>query len=171
MGKIYSGRIVELHVDRVRLPNGREVDLEWIDHRQASAVVPLLGGDRIVLIHQYRYATGGYLYEIPAGVLDRGEDPEACARRELLEETGYEAGRIEPLLSIWTVPGFCNERIHLFQATDLRKKRQGLERDEVIEVEIFPLDKIRRMIEEGEIEDAKSIIALQTIFLRRADWG
>ena len=167
MKKIYSGKVIKLQVESVRLPNGHQVDLEWVDHPGAAAVVPLLDPHRVVLIRQYRHATGGYLYEIPAGKLDLGEDPELCARRELLEETGYEAEEIRPLISIWMTPGFCNEKIHLFEASRLQVRKQNLEQDEVLEVKIFSWDDVLNVMESGEIQDAKSMVALQRIALER----
>src|SRR5688572_3123805 len=118
---IYAGRVVRLDIDTVRFPDGSTGQLELIRHPGAAAVVPCAsdpaGGDpTIVMIKQYRYAAGGPLWEIPAGTLAPGESPEACARRELLEETGVTAARLEPLTSIWTTPGFTDEVIHLYMA-------------------------------------------------------
>src|SRR3954463_10104531 len=118
----YTGRVVSLDVDTVRFPNGVTGDLEMIRHPGASAVVPLIEtGDetRVLLIRQYRYAAGGFLYEVPAGRLDAGEDPKSCAERELKEETGCSADQIDYLTTIYTTPGFTDEKIHLFMATHL----------------------------------------------------
>src|SRR4051812_31332329 len=122
--RVYTGRIVALDVDVVRYPDGSAGELEMIRHPGASAIVPFLsdpaGEDpQVLLIRQYRYAAGGYLYEVPAGRLDAGEDPKTCAARELREETGCTAEAIEYLTSIYTTPGFTDERIHLFMATGL----------------------------------------------------
>jgi ADP-ribose pyrophosphatase len=122
--RVHTGRIVHLDVDTVRFPDGSTGELEMFRHPGASAVVPFLSdpaGDdpQLLLIKQYRYAAGGYVYEIPAGRLDPGEDPEACARRELQEETGCTASGVERLTTILTTPGFCDERIHLFMAVGL----------------------------------------------------
>src|SRR5262249_9524982 len=102
----YRGKILTVNMDRVALPNGREVDLEFIEHPGAAAVVPLHADGTVTLIRQFRYATGGYILEVPAGKLDPGETPEQCARREVEEEAGVRAGALHPLGAIWTTPGF-----------------------------------------------------------------
>ena len=163
--RVYSGRIVSLDVDTVKLPNGLTTDLEMLRHSGASAVVPFLddahsADPRIVLIRQYRYAAEGFLYEVPAGRLDPGEVPEACARRELKEETGYEAGRIERLTTFFTTPGFTDERIHLFAAMDLVPGASKLESDEILELHTMPLSEALTLVEQGEIIDGKTIIGL-----------
>ena len=160
----YTGRIVSLDVDTVRFPNGVTGELEMIRHPGASAVVPLLEVPgrpaTVLLIKQYRYAAEGFLYEVPAGRLDAGETPEHCAHRELTEETGYTAGRIVPLTSIYTTPGFTDEFIHIFLATDLKPGKTAHEADEVLEVEQVLMTDALRMIETGEIKDGKTISSL-----------
>ena len=163
--RVYSGRIVSLDVDRVRFPNGSEGEIEMIRHSGASAVVPFLsdpaGEDpQILLLRQYRYAADGYMWEVPAGRLDEGEDPEACARRELAEETGCTAERVERLTTIYTTPGFTDERIHLFMATGLVQGDHAREHDEFIEVETMPISRALGLVERGEISDSKTIVAL-----------
>ena len=163
--RIYTGRLVRLDVDTVRFPDGSTGQLELIRHPGAAAIVPCAsdppGADpTILLIRQYRYATGGQLWEIPAGTLDPGEDPEACARRELLEETGVTAARLQRLTSIWTTPGFTNEVIHLYLATGLTSGEPSRERDEFIEVVPQPLSRVRALIRDGEISDAKTVAAI-----------
>ena len=163
--RIYTGRVVRLDVDTVRFPDGSTGQLELIRHPGAAAIVPCAsdppGTDpTILLIRQYRYATGGQLWEIPAGTLDPGEDPEACARRELLEETGVTAARLQRLTSIWTTPGFTNEVIHLYLATGLTTGEPSRERDEFIEVVPQPLSRVLALIREGEIRDAKTVVAI-----------
>ena len=163
--RIYTGRVVRLDVDTVRFPDGSTGQLELIRHPGAAAIVPCAsdpqGADpTILLIRQYRYATGGQLWEIPAGTLDPGEDPEACARRELLEETGVTAARLQRLTSIWTTPGFTNEVIHLYLATGLTSGEPSRERDEFIEVVPQPLSRVRALIRDGEISDAKTVAAI-----------
>ena len=164
--KIHDGRIVHLSIDRIRYPDGRTGELEMIRHSGAAAVLPLLDppshpDPRIVLIHQFRYAAGGYLYEVPAGRPDReGESWEECARRELQEETGFSAGSLIPLTSILTTPGFTDERIHLFVADDLRPGTASHDRDEFIELVRLPLSRALEMVVGGEIEDAKTVCTL-----------
>ena len=163
--RIHTGRVVRLDVDTVRFPDGSTGQLELIRHPGAAAIVPCAsdppGADpTILLIRQYRYATGGQLWEIPAGTLDPGEDPEACARRELMEETGVTAARLQRLTSIWTTPGFTNEVIHLYLATGLTTGEPSRERDEFIEVVPQPLSRVLTLIRDGEIRDAKTVVAI-----------
>jgi ADP-ribose pyrophosphatase len=158
--EIYRGRVVRLSVEEVTLPNGHQVELELIDHPGASAVVPIKPDGTVVLIHQYRFAAGGFIYELPAGKLSPGEDPEVCAVREVEEETGYRVGRLEKLTTILTTPGFCNEAIHLFMATDLSPSRQSLDHDEVLQVVELPFEQVMERIRDQSIRDAKSIVAL-----------
>ncbi len=163
--RVYTGRVVRLDVDTVRFPDGSTGQLELIRHPGAAAIVPCAsdppGADpTILLIRQYRYATGGQLWEIPAGTLDPGEDPEACARRELMEETGVTAARLQRLTSIWTTPGFTNEVIHLYLATGLTTGEPSRERDEFIEVVSQPLSRVLALIRDGEIRDAKTVVAI-----------
>jgi ADP-ribose pyrophosphatase len=160
--QVYRGRIVDLGIERVTLPNGAEVELEVIRHRGAAAVVAVDEAGRVALIRQFRHAAGGYIWELPAGVLDQdGETPAACAGRELLEETGLRAGRLEPLASILTTPGFTDERIHLFLARDLRQERAAPGDDEVIaEIARTPLRETLAMIRRGDIVDSKTICGL-----------
>lgn len=163
---VHEGRIVHLSVDTVRFPDGTVGELEMIRHSGAAAVLPVVGAaedpdPEVLLIRQYRYATGGYLYEVPAGRPSaRGEDWELCARRELEEETGMVAGRLTRLTSIYTTPGFTDELIHLFLAEDLRPGRIARDVDEFIELHQVPLSQAMRMVEAGEITDAKSICTL-----------
>jgi ADP-ribose pyrophosphatase len=136
-----------------------------IRHPGAAAVVPFASDPHgpdptILLIHQYRYATGGSLIEIPAGRLNPGEDPRVCAERELLEEVGVKAGRVERLTTIWTTPGFTDEKIHLFWATDLTAGQHAREPDEFIEVTPKPLSEALQLIRSGVISDAKTALAL-----------
>lgn len=163
--QIYAGRVVQLHVDRVPLPNGVTVDLEVIRHPGASAVVPLKDDGTVVLIRQFRHAAGGFIYEIPAGKLHPGEDPLQCAERELEEEIGYRAGRFHLLSSIFTAPGFTDEVIHVYLGTGLTAGRQQLDRDEVLEVVEMPLTQAVERIHAGEIRDAKTIVGLQCTYL------
>src|SRR5213595_3472267 len=163
--RIYTGRVVRLDVDTVRFPDGSTGELEVIRHPGAAAVVPCLtdpaGPDpTILMLKQYRYAAGGPLWEVPAGTLDSGEAPETCARRELLEEAGVTAERLERLTAILTTPGFTDEVIHLYLATGLTTGAPSRERDEFIEVVPQPLSRVLARIRDGEISDANSIVAI-----------
>jgi ADP-ribose pyrophosphatase len=171
MGReIYKGRIVNLRVERVTLPNGTAIDLELMHHVGASAVVAADERNQVVLIRQYRHAAGGYIWELPAGVLaSPDEPPEACAARELREEAGLVAARLRHLGFIFTTPGFCNERIHLFLARGLRDEGHAHEADEVIaEIARFPVAEAIDMIRSGAIVDGKTVAGL---FLAAAALG
>jgi ADP-ribose pyrophosphatase len=158
--KVQRGAQFELVTEAIELPNGRTVDLDLVRHPGAAAVVPFLDENRILMIRQYRFATGGEILEIPAGKLDPGETPETCAARELLEETGYRAGRLEKLGAIWTSPGFTNEVIHLYSAFDLEVAEQQLEPDEIIELVPMTLTQALETVRRSAIFDAKSATAL-----------
>ena len=163
--RVYSGRIVQLDIDTVRFPDGSIGEMEMIRHPGAAAVVPVLGGSdaadpEILLIRQYRYAAGGSVWEVPAGRLDPGEAPEACARRELEEEAGAMAERLERLTAIYTTPGFLDERIHLFAAYGLTPIPHRREPDEFMEAVPRPLSHVLGMIRDGEMVDGKSIVAV-----------
>jgi ADP-ribose pyrophosphatase len=163
--RVYTGKVVRLDVDTVRFPDGSTGDLELIRHPGAAAVIPCVsdpaGGDpSILMIRQFRHAAGGPLWEIPAGTLAPGETPEACAHRELREETGVVAERVERLTSIYTTPGFTDEVIHLFWAQGLTMGEAARERDEFIEVVPQPLSQVLAGIRGGEIRDAKTVVAI-----------
>lgn len=163
---IYKGRVVNLNLETVTLPNGATVELELIHHPGAAAVVPMKDDKTVLLIRQYRHAAGGYILEIPAGKLDFGEDPRDCAARELEEEIGFRASSLEPLITFFTTPGFTDEIIHLFKATGLTPGTQNLDHDEVLDVIELPLDRAIAQIRDGTIRDGKTIIGLQTVYLR-----
>lgn len=163
--RIYSGKIVTLDVDQVRFPDGSTGEMEIVRHPGAAAVLPFLSdpaGDdpQIMLLEQYRYATGGYLYEIPAGKLERDEDPEDCAVRELHEETGCSAQRMEHLFTTYTTPGFTDEQIHVFMAVGLTRGEAKTESDEFLEVRTMTLSRALQMIQQGDIRDAKTALAI-----------
>ncbi len=164
---IHRGPVVHLTIEDVTLPNGHAMALEIVRHPGASAVVALDAEGAVTLLRQYRHAVGGYLWEIPAGKLDPGEAPAACATRELAEEAGLVAEHLECVGSIVTCPGFCDEVIHLFVATGLRRVASSLGADEVIEsVTTVPLATAMHMIQTGEIRDAKTIAGLTQTDLR-----
>jgi ADP-ribose pyrophosphatase len=156
---VHRGRSIVVQVERAELPGGKSVELDVVRHPGAAAVVPFESDDVVLLIRQYRHAAGGTIWEVPAGKLD-GEPPATCAARELEEEVGRRAGRLVPLASILTTPGFTDEVIHLFAAFDLTPVPQRLEHDEVIEVVPTPLARALAMIWSGELRDAKSSLAL-----------
>lgn len=153
-------RFLRLERERVRLPNGRDIELDIVRHPGAAAIVPFVGEGEVLLIRQYRYAAGGTILEVPAGKLDPGESPERCAARELEEEAGRRAGRLEKLGWIYTTPGFTDEVIHLFAAFDLETIPTRHQPDEVIELVPMSLDDALQRIWAGEIPDAKSALAL-----------
>lgn len=157
---IHKGRVVTLNVETLMLPNGHETQLEIIRHPGAAAIVPLTDSGNVLLVRQYRHAAGGYILEVPAGKLDAGEDPQACAARELQEEVGVVAGKLHKLGSILTTPGFTDEIIHLYLATHLQPGTQALEQDEDLTVEEVPFAEAIRLCMEGGIRDAKSVCAL-----------
>jgi len=150
----------------VRFPDGSSGELEIIRHPGAAAVVPVASDlssadPSLLMIRQYRYATGGELWEIPAGRLaNPAEDPEACARRELQEEVGVTAGKVQKLTTLWTTPGFTDEAIHLFVATDLTATAPQREADEFIDVVPKTLSEVLEMIGRGEVCDAKTVVGI-----------
>jgi ADP-ribose pyrophosphatase len=163
--RVYTGKVISLDVDLVEFPNGTTGEIEMIRHPGASAVVPFLSDPRgddpqLLLIKQYRYAAGGYMYEIPAGRLEPGEEPARCAERELREETGCTAASILSLYTMYTTPGFTDERIHIFLATGLTRGPSALESDEFLSVETIPLRRALEMIKSGEINDGKTAAAI-----------
>lgn len=157
---IRHGRVFDVMVENVSLPNGVNIDMEIIRHPGASAIIALTEKKEVIMLKQFRYATGGNLWEIPAGTFDGKEDPLVCAQRELTEETGYDAGTWESLGAVTPVPGYSDERIHLFLAGDLRPAVQKLDHDEIIEVHLLPFRQVVSMVLDGEIEDAKTIAAV-----------
>lgn len=148
------------HLDEVTLTNGEIKKRIRIDHPEASAVVPLLPGRGIVMVRQYRYAMGLSTLEIPAGKVDPGEDPETCGRRELFEETGFEARVLQPLYTYTPAIGYSNERIHIFLAPGVERRSGRGDENEISAVEIIPLTELKEMVREGQIQDGKTLIGL-----------
>ncbi len=163
--RVHTGKVISLDVDTVRFPDGSTGELEMIRHPGASAIVPFLsypdGNDpQILLIKQYRYAANGYVVEIPAGRLNPGEDPRDCAARELKEETGCTAERLEFLTTMFTTPGFTDEKIHLYMATGLVVGETKHEADEFLDLQPMPLSRALEMVKSGEIRDGKTALGL-----------
>lgn len=158
--RIFKGRVVNLRVDTVRLPNGKTSQREIVEHRGAVAIVPLLDEETVLMIRQFRLAVNEVLLEVPAGTLEPEEPPEVCAARELEEETGYRAGTLRKLFSQYLAPGYSQEILHVFLARDLEKTAQHPEEDESVEVVPVPLSRAVDMVLSGEIRDAKTIAAL-----------
>jgi ADP-ribose pyrophosphatase len=170
--RIHTGRVVNLDIDTVRFPTGTSGELEMIRHPGASAVIPVLGDPaardpEIVLLKQYRYAAEQFLYEIPAGRLEPNEEPAACAHRELAEETGYSASHVEHLYTMYTTPGFTDERIHIFVAHGLTDGAHSREADEFMTLERTRLSRAIELVRTGEIMDAKTALALLRYALGR----
>ncbi|AEV19920.1 NUDIX hydrolase [Geobacillus sp. G4] len=168
--KLFSGRIIDLYIEEVELPNGKTSQREVIKHPGAVAVLPLLPDGKIVLVRQYRKALERALVEIPAGKLEHGEEPLASAHRELEEETGYRAQSMRHLISFYTSPGFADELIHLYVAEGLEKAEDGagLDEDEFVELLEVTLEEALEMLQQRDIYDAKTAYALQYLQLRRA---
>jgi len=158
--RVFDGRIINLRVDKVELPNGMTSGREVVEHRGAAAIVPLLEDGRVVLVRQFRYAVGNELLEIPAGTLDHGETPDACARRELKEETGYTATAIRKILELYVAPGYSTEKIYIYLAENLTQSEMDTEYDEDIRVEAMPLHTALALVRDGRIQDAKTICGL-----------
>ncbi len=164
---IFKGKVAEVHKVGLRMSDGNVVQRDLIHYDGATVVLPVLSDGRIVLIRNYRFAVDETLWELPAGMLEAREDPEACAARELTEETGYTAGKLEKLGQFFTGPGTTDELMHSYLATDLTDGQQDLETYEEITVEVFCDADVRRMVRDGAIHDAKTITALTLYWLRK----
>jgi ADP-ribose pyrophosphatase len=156
---VYRGRILNLRVDQVELDDGKSTVREVVEHRGAAAIVPVLQ-DKVVLVRQFRYAAGSELLEIPAGTLEQGEDPEACAMRELEEETGYKCDKLRKMLECFMAPGYSTEKIHFYLARNLEPSKMRTEDDERITTEVIPITAAIEKIRKGEICDAKTVCGL-----------
>jgi 8-oxo-dGTP pyrophosphatase MutT (NUDIX family) len=162
---VYEGRIFDVTVERVRLPHGPEADLEIVRHDGSVVLIAIADDGRLLLVRQYRHAAGRYLWELPAGSLETGEDPDAAAARECHEELGLIPDRLERLLTLYPTPGFCTETMTYYRATRLRAPGPAdapahLDEDESIEVGAFTVGEIRAMVARGEIADLKTVAAL-----------
>ena len=161
---LHQGRVYNLVTENVTLDNGVTTDVEFIQHPGATAIIPMVDPTRIILLKQYRHALRKHIWEIPAGTLDPGESVMSCARRELIEETGFAAGQWHPLGEITPVPGYSDERIHIFLATDLQPAERHLDEDEIIQVHQVACEAALDMLRRGDIQDAKSIAGLFLAF-------
>ncbi|MGO3751472.1 MAG: NUDIX hydrolase [Peptoniphilaceae bacterium] len=158
--KIYDGKILSLKVETVELPNKKYSKREIIHHEPAVGIIAINDDEEILLVKQYRKAVEKVLYEIPAGILEIGESPKECAIRELEEETGYVSDNLEYLIEFYATPGFCDEKIYIFSAKGLKKTKQNMDEDEFIDLIKLPLNEAIKMIELGEIIDAKTIAGI-----------
>ncbi len=161
---IYEGKILTLRNDDAELPDGRPCKREIIEH-SGGACVLYVEDNKILLVKQYRYAYGESIYEIPAGKLEKGEDPILAAARELEEEAGVKAQQLQLLYVMYPTPGYTNEKIYIYQAIGGEKTDAHLDDDEFLEAEYIPVEKVKRMMQDGEIKDGKTIIALQAYLL------
>lgn len=156
---IYSGRIFEVRIDTIR-EAGSEFDREIVSHKGSAVIIPVFDDRSIAMVRQYRYAASEFLLELPAGTLDAGESAEIGARRELEEEIGVTAGKIEKIAEFYVSPGFLTEKMSVYLATELTETAQNLDIGEILEVERFTFSKAFEMIRDGRIKDAKTIIGL-----------
>lgn len=157
--KIFSGRLFDVFRGNKDLPDGRKAYFEEVEHSGAALVVPFFG-KKVVFIRQYRGVIGKYIWELPAGTIDPGETPRACAKREVTEETGYRVSAVKKLGMIYTTPGFCTEKIHIFTAECDRRVPAERDADEVISVRHMSVNEIRSLFKKGKIVDAKTISAM-----------
>ena len=156
---VFKGRFINLVVKKVRLPNGYVATLETIKHPGAALIVPFVARDKVILLRQYRAVIGSYIYELPAGTLDKNESHLECARREIIEETGLSAKRFTYIGKIFPVPGYSTECIYIYKAEGLRKEEHKAEKDEVIFSRVVTKAGVRRLFRSGRIVDAKTISA------------
>jgi ADP-ribose pyrophosphatase len=160
--QLYQGKVLDLQRESWELPDGREAEFEIVRHPGGAAILPILPDGRLLLLRQFRPAANGYVVEIPAGRLEAGEGPQQCAVRELQEEAGWQTGKVTPLGTVFSTPGFCDERIHLFLAEQLTPDVVSREPDEFIELFEIDLAGALDMIERGEIPDSKTQLAILT---------
>jgi ADP-ribose pyrophosphatase len=161
--KIFHGRIFDLFIEEIQEKDGSIHKSEIISHPGGGVVIPLFDDGNILLVRQYRYPHKKFILEAPAGKLEPNEDPLDCAKRELIEETGYNADKFEKLTALYTTPGFCNEIIYIYLATGLKKSSQGQNLDageQSLTVETLPLTRAIEMINNGEIADGKTIVGI-----------
>ncbi len=157
----YQGTLFSFVSEDVTLPNGSRTEMAMVRHPGSTAVVPLFDDNTVLMERQYRHAVEAYLLEIPAGTMEPGELPPDCARRELEEETGYAAEEFIELSQVLILPAYSDERIYVYLARDLTLTHQNLDKDEIIDVVKYPVEDTMRMIDEGHITDALTILSLQ----------
>ena len=167
--RVYTGRLINLNVDKVKLPGGRVSTREYVEHRGAVAAIPVLSDGRIVFVRQYRYPVKEYLLEIPAGTIEIGESPEETMRRELVEEIGYKPEKLEELIHYYSTPGFVTEEMYIYIAEGLTKEHGEIDPEENIEVVEMTLEEAMEMLKNGEIKDGKTIVALSLYSLSRCN--
>lgn len=161
--RAFEGRLISLRVDQVELEDGKLARREVVEHRGAVAIVALTADNQVALVEQWRHAAGEALVEIPAGTLDPEEDPAECALRELGEETGFTAGRLDHVVSFWSAPGFTTEKMYLFLARDLKPVQAEADEDERIDAFLVPWQEALAMCADGRIQDAKSIAGILSV--------
>ena len=161
---VHQGRAFTTHQDRVRLPNGREATMDVVRHPASVILVPTPDPGRVILVRQYRYAVDRWIWELPAGNVEPGEEPEAAARRECAEETGWTARRVERIGAFYPTPGYCDEVMIFYRLTGLTAAADlALDADEVLEPKIFTLDEAREAIAEGQVADMKTVLGLRLV--------
>lgn len=157
---LMKGRAFSIRRDHLKTPDGRETKFEIIEHGGSVVIIPVDANGNMLLVRQYRHATGQDLLELPAGTLDGDEDPKVCAAREIREETGMQAGTLTKLGDFYLVPGYSTEFMHVFLATGLRHNPLDADDDEFLSIESIPVAEVIQMADRGEIPDAKSLAAL-----------
>jgi len=161
--RMYQGTVIDVYRDYMEFSNGNREEWDYIHHRGAAAVLPVLDDGRLIMVRQYRNALEKFIIELPAGGLDDPEEPGiVCAARELEEETGYRSENLEWLITVRTTAALSNEKIDIFVAKNLIPSRQHLDPNEFVEVEAYTLDELKQMIFAGEIEDSKTVAAIMT---------
>ncbi len=164
---IHKGNFLDFHRDRVLLPNGKTATREYLKHPGAVAALPLLDDGTALLVKQFRYPTGEVILEIPAGKLEAGEDPVDCIRRELAEEIGYQPGNLIHLASVWTTPGFTNEIIHLYLATQLKAASLERDADEFLEIVRLSKTELLDYLSDNNVIDGKTALTLSMVEMKK----
>ena len=159
----FKGRFLKVAAKKTKLPNGHSANLEMVEHPGAVMIIPFLTRTRIILLRQFRPVINATIYELPAGTLEKGEKPSQCARREVIEETGYAAKKLTRMGKLYPVPGYSTEKIIIFKAEGLTEKQGCCEEDEIIETLVVTKDRVKALFKKGEIVDAKTICGLAMI--------